>query len=142
MSKLAPYDFQMKNPFCDLGVELFISPGDMSGELLSYRRCWGQMSGELLSYCRCWRQMCTKTLTLPLTHELLQIQVSYITCPFLVTRPYHRYQNFLLILTSNENATPNCTSISQGYIEYTFPEVFCDFMITKVRHNIVLFVLT
>ena len=29
---------------------------------------------------------------------------------------------FIHILTSNENATPKCTSISQGYIEYTFTE--------------------
>ena len=30
----------------------------------------------------------------------------------------------LYILTSNENATPKCTSISRGYIEYTFTEDF------------------
>ena len=31
------------------------------------------------------------------------------------------------ILTSNENATPKFTSISQGYIEYTFTEDFWGF---------------
>ena len=31
------------------------------------------------------------------------------------------------ILTSNGNATPKCTSISQGYIEYTFSEDFWGF---------------
>ena len=30
----------------------------------------------------------------------------------------------LNILTSNENATPKCTIISQGYIEDTFTEDF------------------
>ena len=34
---------------------------------------------------------------------------------------YERESN---ILMSNENATPKCTSIFQGYIEYTFIEDF------------------
>ena len=38
--------------------------------------------------------MCTKTLTLPITHELLKVGLSYFTCAFLVTRPFNVYQNF------------------------------------------------
>ena len=40
------------------------------------------------------------------------------------------------IITSNENATPRCTSISQGYTEYTFTEDFGDFMNAKDKHHI------
>ena len=41
-----------------------------------------------------WVWACTKTLTLPITHELLWIELSYFTCAFLVTIPFHGYQNF------------------------------------------------
>ena len=39
------------------------------------------------------------------------------------------------ILTSNENATPKCTSISQGYIEYTLTENSGDSFNTKDKHH-------
>ena len=35
-----------------------------------------------------------KNLTLPITHKLLLLELSYFTCVFLVTRPFHGYQNF------------------------------------------------
>ena len=41
-------------------TEFFSLPGQMSGELLSYPQRW-----------RFWRVCYTKTLTLPITHELL-----------------------------------------------------------------------
>ena len=43
---------------------------------------------------------------------------------------------YMFVLTRNENATNKCTSISQGYIEYTFTEDFGDFKNTKDRHYI------
>ena len=52
-----------------------------------------------------------------------------------VQRPWYQH-----ILTSNENATPICTLISEGYIEYTkyllSQRISCDFMNTKYRHHI------
>ena len=33
-----------------------------------------------------------KKLTLPVTHELLKVELSYFTCAFLVTRPFHGYK--------------------------------------------------
>ena len=64
-------------------------------------------------------QHCTRTNNLEICRQVLY-RLSYPgfdeSCPIKVT--------FIHILTSNENATPKCTSISERYIEYTFTEDF------------------
>ena len=88
-------------------------------------------------FCGC-RGFCQRTESdLFLFLFLSESEFSLLGRLFHNTLYFKELAKFDYILTSNENATPKCSSIYHGYIIYILSQgIFGDFMNTKDRHDI------